>query len=137
MIQEIANVLRRFVTICGITLLILVILGPLAHAINGISNIQLATLALCCAAAALSSLLFLSAEELHGMSWWVREILCIAINMAITVPLTHKVGLWQSTIGMMIVMVIILIIAFGNHLIEFLLDMRTAGEINKRIQEMR
>ena len=134
---EIGNVLRRFVNTCGCTLIILGVLGPVCHVIDGLNNAQIGCVMLCAAAAALSSLIFIAKEELHGFSWWVREVLCIAINMAITLPLTHVVGLWRSPVGMVVVMGIILVLAFGNHLIEFLFDMRTANQINKKIQELR
>ena len=134
---EIGNVLRRFVNTCGCTLIIMVILGPVAHVIDGLSNAQIACLVLCDAAAALSSLVFLAKEELHGGAWWIREVLCIAINMAITLPLTHAVGLWRSALGMLLVMGIILVIAFGNHLIEYLFDLHMANRLNRKIQELR
>ena len=135
--QEIGNVLRRFVNICGCTFIIMLILGPLFHVIDGINNMQIGFITICCAAAALSSLVFLSPKELHGAAWWRRELLCIAINMAITLPLTHYAGLWRSTAGMVIVVLVVLVLAFGNHLIEFLFDMRTANQINKKIRELR
>ncbi|MBQ1548126.1 MAG: hypothetical protein IIZ61_07000 [Lachnospiraceae bacterium] len=135
--REFLNVLRRFINICGCTLIIMVVIGPLLRVIDGINNIQIGFLTICSGAAALSSLMFISKKELHGTAWWIREILCILINMAITLPLTHYAGLWHSTGGMIIVMIIVIVIAFGNHLIEFLSDMRTADQINKKIKELR
>lgn len=135
--KEIGNVLRRFINICGCTLMILVGTGPVLHIIDGIDNAQLGIITICSAAAALSSLLFISSEELHGASWWGREILCILINMAITLPLTHYAGVWHSAFGMIVVMLIVIVIAFGNHLIEFLFDIRTATWLNKKIRELR
>lgn len=134
--QELGNVLRRFVNISGCTFIIMLIIGPLLSVIDGISNRQIGFIALSTAAAALSSLVFISSKELHGGSWWLREILCIIINLVVTLPLTHYAGLWHSTGGMIIVIIIILVIAFGNHLIEFLFDMRTANQINKKIKEL-
>ena len=57
--------------------------------------------------------------------------------MAITLPVTHHVGLWKSATGMVVVMLAIIVVAFGNHLIEFLFDMRTANELNRKIKELR
>ena len=135
--QEIGNVLRRFVNICGCTLIIMVIAGPVLHIIDGFNNTQIGFITICSGAAALSSLVFISSKELNGASWWVRELLCIVINMAVTLPLTHYAGLWHSTAGMNIVLLIIIAVAFGNHLIEFFFDMRTADQINKKIRELR
>ena len=134
--QEMGNVLRRFVNICGCTLIIMVIMGPVLHVLEGIDNAQIAIITICSGAAALSSLVFISPEEPHGLSWWVREIICILINMAITLPLTHYAGFWDSIVGMLVVMLIIIVIAFGNHLIEFFFDIRTADQINRKIREI-
>ena len=134
--KEIGNVLRRFVNICGWALIIIVLMGPVFHIIEGVNSSQIGLLTICCGAAALSSLIFISETELHGSAWWAREILCILINMAITLPLTHMAGLWQTAVGMTVVMLIIIVIAFGNHLIEFLYDMWTADQINRKIREL-
>ena len=56
--------------------------------------------------------------------------------MAITLPLTHYTGFWDSIVGMLVVMLIIIVIAFGNHLIEFFFDIRTADQINRQIREI-
>ena len=133
--QEIGNVLRRFVSICGCTIIIMVFIGPVLHVIDGLTNTQIGFLMLCAGGAALSSLFFISKEELHGAAWWWREILCIFINMAITLPLTYRAGLWHSAFGMGVVVVIVFAIAFGNHFIEYLFDLCTADQINKKIQE--
>ncbi len=135
--KEIQNVLRRFVNICGCTLIIMLIIGPVFRIIDGIDNIQIGAVTICSTAAALSSLVFISSEELHGAAWWAREALCILINMAVTLPLTYYAGLWHSAVGMVIVIFVIIAIAFGNHLIEFFFDMRTAEQINKKIRELR
>jgi hypothetical protein len=135
--QEILNVLRRFINVCAGMLFIMVILGPVFEIVDGINNVQFAVLIICAAAAALSSLVFISKQELHGAAWWCREIICILINMAITLPLTFYAGLWKSLVGMLVVMLIILVIAFGNHFVEFLYDMKTANLINSKIKEMR
>jgi hypothetical protein len=135
--KEIKNVLRRFVNISAFMLITMVLLGPVFHVIDGITNTQIGYLTLCAAISALSSLIFISSKELHGGAWWVREILCILINFAIIVPLTHFAMLWEETFGMIVVMAIIIVIAMGNHLIEFLYDMRVANQINKRIKELR
>lgn len=135
--KEIGNVLRRFVTITGYSMLMLVITGPILHIIDGVNNTQIGLITLCSFTIALSSLLFISSNELQGSAWWSREILCILINMAVTLPITHYAKLWQSPAGMIVIMVILLVIAFGNHLLEFLLDLRTANQLNRKLKEMR
>lgn len=135
--KEIGNILRRFVNVCGGILIIMVLMGPVFHIIEGINSTQIGCLTICAAAAALSSLVFISSKELHGAAWWGREIICILINMAITLPLTFYAGLWQGIPGMIVVMLIIIVIAFGNHLIEFLYDVWTAAQINRKIRELK
>ena len=137
MIKEIGNVLRRFVTITGYSMLVLVVTGPVLHMIDGVNNTQIGLIAVCSFITALSSLMFISSKELHGLSWWIRELLCILINMAVILPITHYAGLWQTTIGMIVVMAIIIAIAFGNHLIEFFFDLRMANQLNRKLKEMR
>ena len=137
MLKEIGNILRRFVNISGYCLVMLFITGPVLHVIDGVSNTQIGYITVCAFAAALSSLVFISPKELQGASWWVREVLCVLINMAITLPVTYYVGLWQSAVGMVVVTLIIIVIAFGNHVIEFFLDLRTASRFNRKIRELR
>ena len=137
MIKEIGNVLRRFVTITGYSMLVLVVTGPVLHMIDCVNNTQIGLIAVCSFITALSSLMFISSKELHGLSWWIRELLCILINMAVILPITHYAGLWQTTIGMIVVMAIIIAIAFGNHLIEFFFDLRMANQLNRKLKEMR
>nr|WP_027870231.1 hypothetical protein [[Eubacterium] cellulosolvens] len=135
--KEMGNIFRRFVYICGFALIITVITGPVFQIIDGLNNTQIAFIAVCSVAAALSSLVFLSSKELHGAAWWGRELLCVLINMAVTLPLTHHAGLWHTTNGMMLVTLLIIVIAFGNHLIEFLFDMKTASQLNRKIRNLR
>ena len=135
--KELGNVITRFINICCLTFIIMVFLGPVLHLIEGINNAQVGLLAICAAVAAFSSLVFISHQELHGISWWIREIICILINLIIILPLTFYAGLWHSLVGMVVAIVIILMVAFGNHLIEFVFDMITANEINEKIKELR
>ena len=137
MIKEIGNVLRRFVNISGYSMLILVITGPVLHLIDGVNNTQIGFIVICSFVAALSSLVFISSKELQGIYWWIRELLCIVINLAVTLPITHYAGLWHSTGGMIAVIAIIIVIAFGNHLIEYFIDIRTANMLNRKIKELR
>ena len=135
--KEIGNILRRFVNIAGYILFTLVITGPILHVIDGVDNTQIGYITICAFVAALSSLVFISSKELHGPAWWIREVLCILINVAVTLPITHYAGLWNSSTGLVVVTMIIIIIAFGNHLIEYLFDIRTASQLNKRLKELR
>lgn len=135
--REIENIIRRFVSVSGFSIIVLFIIGPVLHIIDGINNTQLGIIVACDFVAALSSLVFISSKELRGASWWMREILCIAINLAVTLSLTHYALLWKSVTGMIVIIIIIIIIAFGNHLIEFVYDMNTAQQLNKKLKEMR
>ena len=135
--KEIRNVLRRFVSISGYCMLALFIFGPVLNILDGINNIQIASVTLCAAVAALSSLVFLSEKELTGTAWWVRELLCLLINMTVSIPVTWHAGLWQTMSGMNVVLLIIIAIAFGNHLIEFLFDLQTASQLNRKLKELR
>ena len=135
--KEIRNIFRRFVSVSGYSLLVLVIAGPVLHITHGVSNIQIAAAGICSLVAALSSLVFISGTELHGAAWWIREILCLLINMAVTLPITYHAGFWHSVTGMLVIIIVIVLIAFGNHLIEFLFDLKTASLLNRRIRELK
>ncbi len=135
--KEIRNILRRFVSISGYSLIMLVIMGPVLHVIDGVGNGQIGAIAICTFIAALSSLVFISGKELQGAAWWIREVVCLLINVAFALPVTYHVGLWHSVTGMTVMIIIIIMIAFGNHLIEFFFDMRTASQLNRKIRELR
>ena len=135
--KEIRNIFRRFVSVSGYSLLVMVIAGPVLHIIDGINNIQIAAVGIFAFAAALSSLVFISRTELHGAAWWIREIFCLLINMAVALPITYYAGFWHSVTGMIIIILVIVVIAFGNHLIEFLFDLKTANQLNRRIRELK
>ena len=135
--REIGNVLRRFVNICCYIFIIMVIIGPVLHILEGINNTQIEFLTICAGVAALSSLVFISSRELQGAAWWGRELICLLINIAVVLPLTHYVGLWHSILGMITVIMLVIIIAFGNHLVEFIFDMWTAKQINNKISDIR
>ena len=137
MVKEIENVLRRFVNIAGYSLLMLVIAGPVLHVLNGVNNTQIGCITVCAFVAALSSLIFISRRELQGFAWWLRELLCIMINLAVTLPITRYAGLWHSPVGMIVVIMIVIVIAFGNHLIEYLFDLRTSRRLNRKLKELR
>jgi hypothetical protein len=115
----------------------LVIMGPVLHVIDGVGNGQIGAIAICTFIAALSSLVFISGKELQGAAWWIREVVCLLINVAFALPVTYHVGLWHSVTGMTVMIIIIIMIAFGNHLIEFFFDMRTASQLNRKIRELR
>ena len=135
--KEIENIIRRFISVCGCSLVALFVCGPVLHIIDGINNTQIGIIVVCDLACALSSLVFISSKELHGASWWVREILCLAISMAVVLPLTHYAMLWNSLTGMIIMVIIVIVIAFGNHLLEFISDVNTAKQLNRKLKEIR
>ena len=135
--KEIKNILRRFVSILGYCMIMLVIMGSVFHIIDGVNSVQTGAIAICAFIAALSSLVFISGKELQGAAWWIREVICLLINVAFILPVTYHVGLWHSVTGMIVMIVIIIMIAFGNHLIEFFFDMRTASQLNRKIRELR
>ena len=105
--KEIRNIFRRFVSVSGYCLLVLVIAGPVLHITHGINNIQIGSVGICAFAAALSSLVFISGTELQGTAWWIREMICLMINMAVTLPITYYAGFWHSVTGMIVVIIVV------------------------------
>lgn len=115
----------------------LFITGPLLGILNGINNLQIGAVTLCSFIAAVSSLIFISKKELSSAEWWIREIVCILLNSAVILPVTYFAGLWRSLIGMSVMMMVIILIAFGNHLIEYLFDLKTATQLNRKLKELK
>ncbi len=135
--RELRNIFRRFISISGCSLLVLFITGPMLNILNGINNLQIGSVTVCAFAAALSSLMFISKRELSSAEWWVRETVCIMTNVAVALPVTYFAGLWHSLAGMIVMVMIIILIAFGNHLIEFLFDLKTASQLNRKLKEIK
>lgn len=131
---ELSNIWRRFLNILGYIFIFLFLFGKVLHIIDNIAFFQIELLIIAALLSSFTSLLFLSKEELSEKDWWIRELVCIFINELLFIFITKRAGLWSDISGFAVITILVIVVSFGNHFIEYCIDLRTALQINARVK---
>ena len=134
MMQEIANLLKRFIVIYGFVMLatLFFMVTFSRSALVGWSYF------LWCVffslAADLPSLVFLSNHELSGEEWNRRFAVNILLTVIILMPLGYR-RMWSGWAGGVLFFITILAVNFGVRTVGFGMDAHTASQLNEQLRK--
>ena len=136
--HEIANFLKRFVVIYGLTMLasygFCLVFNP------GVTVKVVDSFGACFLFSALAdatSLVYLSRHELSGREWWTRTaIQCVLLELVL-MPAGYYIGMWQGMIGGIVFFGIVLVVRFCVELVGYGQDYADASDVNERLRQRR
>ena len=132
--QEIANLLKRFIVIYGFVMLAtLVFLATFSRSVL-LGWQYFLWCVFFSLAADLPSLVFLSGHELSGEAWNRRFAVNILLTVIILMPLGHG-RMWSGWGGGVLFFMMILAINFGVIAVSFGLDAYTANQLNEQLRK--
>ena len=136
--HEIANFLKRFVVIYGLTMLasyaFCLVFNP-GVTVNVVD--YFGACILFSALADVTSLVYLSRHELSGREWWTRTaIQCVLLELVL-MPAGYYIGLWQGTTGGSVLSAIVLGVRFCVELVGYGQDYADASDVNERLRQRR
>ena len=136
--HEIANFLKRFVVIYGLTMLasfgFCLVFNP-GVTVNVVE--YFGACILFSALADVTSLVYLSSHELSGREWWIRTVIqCILLELVL-LPAGYYIGMWQGMIGGIVFFGIVLVVRFCVELVGYGQDYADASDVNERLRQRR
>ena len=136
--HEIANFLKRFVVIYGLTMLasygFCLVFNP-GVTVNVVD--YFGACILFSALADATSLVYLSRHELSGREWWVRTaIQCVLLELVL-LPAGYYIGMWRGLIGGIVFFAVVLVVRFCVELVGYGQDYADASDVNERLRQRR
>ena len=132
--QEIANLLKRFIVIYGFVMLAtLVFLATFSRSVL-LGWQYFLWCVFFSLAADLPSLVFLSSHELSSEEWNQRFAVNILLTVVILMPLGYS-RMWSGWGGGVLFFAMILAINFGVRAVSFGMDAHTANQLNEQLRK--
>ena len=136
--HEIANFLKRFVVIYGLTMLasfgFCLVFNP-GVTVNVVD--YFGACILFSALADATSLVYLSRHELSGREWWIRTVIqCILLELVL-LPAGYYIGMWRGLTGGIVFFAIVLVVRFCVELVGYGQDYADASDVNERLRQRR
>ena len=135
LVREIKNITRRFLILLGFSCLMAYMLIGFYYLEDSITLTQVKWIGVAALLGAISSLVFLSSEELTDKQWWMREIICLLICEVVYIFIYRHIGLVTDAKTWMIVFVTIIIFGFANHIIDYSVDYSLSEKINEKLKK--
>ena len=134
-IREIKNLTRRFLILFGFSCLMAYMLIGFYYLEDSITLTQVKWIGVAALLGAISSLVFLSSEELTDKQWWMREIICLLVCEVVYIFIYRHIGLVTDAKTWMIVFVTIILFGFANHIIDYSVDYSLSEKINEKLKK--
>ena len=136
--HEIANFLKRFVVIYGLTMLasfgFCLVFNP-GVTVNVVE--YFGACILFSALADVTSLVYLSRHELSGREWWVRTAIPCVLLELVLLPAGYDIGMWWDLIGGIVFFAVVLVVRFCVELVGYGQDYADASDVNERLRQRR
>jgi len=133
----IAAWLRRFAMIHGFSMMMVYFISALVKADAMFDVTFLGRMMLFSLAGTMPGIIYYSGHELSEKEWWIRTVIHFVLLNVLLLPLSHAIGLWSGTGGMIMFSVLILVVDVLMHVLSFGMDWMAARDINRVIKKRR